>query len=250
MLKALLSLSELFLPSFCLICGRRIKLKLLCTACTPKIDPYNSSNRCRRCYTFNLELDLSGDCLVCSHIPSPLDFQYYLWSYQGEAKALISAIKYLPSFKLAQIAAENFTNYFSSFPQLAEFDCVVPIPHSKNNRLTRPFNFSALLAHKLHIQLGGKLKFHPFALHRNRCGQPQASLRADWEERYRATKDSLSATKIVRDQRVLLVDDVVTTGATIQDASRALFDAGAASVSAISLARSLMWEECRLAHYH
>ena len=112
---------------------------------------------------------------------------------------------------------------------------VVPIPLHPERRRERGYNQSALLAHHLAAQL--QLPMREKGLQRIRPTQVQARLKA--EERLSNVQGAFAAVASpIIGQHVLLVDDVCTTGATLQAAADALLSAGALAVSAYCLARA------------
>ena len=114
-------------------------------------------------------------------------------------------------------------------------DMIVPIPLHPNRLRQRGFNQSELLFQPLAKALGAPC--HPKALFRNRDTLPQVSVHR--QARESNMQNAFHAATLVSKRRVLLVDDVRTTGATLRNASRALFRAGAESVRLMTLAGAL-----------
>ena len=121
--------------------------------------------------------------------------------------------------------------------RLPSADLVMPVPLHPTRLRTREFNQSLLLADRIARRLGLPLSFEH--LERIRETRPQTEL--DRKDRARNVRRAF----IVREpeglkgRRVLLVDDVLTTGSTVNDCARALHRAGAASISVLTLARRL-----------
>ncbi len=115
-------------------------------------------------------------------------------------------------------------------------DLVVPVPLGKARLAERGYNQVALLARPLAYALG--TSYRPGALRRKRDTRSQVGLRR--EERWANVQDAfLGQTQYVRAQSILLVDDVMTSGATLDAGANALLAAGARTVHAITLARAL-----------
>ncbi|MFO0591291.1 MAG: ComF family protein [Polyangiaceae bacterium] len=114
-------------------------------------------------------------------------------------------------------------------------DLVIPVPLHPRKLRARGYNQSALLSAHVARSLGAR--FRPRALVRTRDTAPQASL--DREARGDNIAGAFHARQIeaIRGKRVVLVDDVATTGATLRACVQALLDAGVASVTALVLAR-------------
>jgi ComF family protein len=116
-----------------------------------------------------------------------------------------------------------------------EADVIVPVPLSGWRRRTRGYNQSEALARALARELG--LPLAPRALSRRKHAPPQARS-ATAEERRRNVEGAFAArAEPVAGRRVLLLDDVTTTGATLRACAAALKEAGARSVYAVAFAR-------------
>ncbi len=122
----------------------------------------------------------------------------------------------------AALAIEVFHSYFS----VTEFDLIVPVPMSNRRLLARGFNHSALIAARLSSQT--KIPVERRALRKAKETPPQARLTR--VERLKNVRGSfgIKRPENIRDRRILLVDDVATTGSTIAEASRLLIKKGKA----------------------
>jgi competence protein ComFC len=110
---------------------------------------------------------------------------------------------------------------------------ITAIPLHESRLRTRGYNQSALLAQALSRQVG--LPFEPAAIRRLRDTPPQVGL--DARERQANVSGAFGAEKrMVRDQHVVIVDDVCTTGATLRECARALLEAGATQVWGLTVA--------------
>ena len=240
---------QLLLPSYCLICGRRLYQGVVCHYCTPKPEFLNLASRCFRCFTPSAELNSAGLCQLCLLHPLPFTRLRYLWPYDTAAKQLIRIMKYRPSRKLCyyagQLLADNLPLLFPEHASTPTWDIIIPIPSSRPSLIARGFN-QCLLAAGVLKQLP-ELKQIPLAAAALRhCGyrSPQASLSGD--SRLKNVSKAFCATPaLVAGKSVLLLDDVVTTGATTAAAAKALLAAGAATIDLLALARSETWQEFR-----
>lgn len=118
-------------------------------------------------------------------------------------------------------------------------DLVMPVPLSSVREAERGYNQSASLASPLAARLG--VRYHPFGIERIRDTVSQVGLSGD--ERRRNVAGAFHAVpEIVTDKRVLLIDDVMTTGSTLEACAQALTEAGASAVYCLTLGRYAMRE--------
>ncbi|MCB9626378.1 MAG: ComF family protein [Sandaracinaceae bacterium] len=168
-------------------------------------------------------------CCTCAPLIEPYPGPEALYEYGGPLAEAIKRLKYqgrldtLPGLtRLVDRARADL---------VGEADLVVPVPLFRSRRVARGFNQSALLVAPLASALGVPLGRR--ALTRVRDTAPQAQL--DAEGRERNVRGAFRA-KPLDGERVLLFDDVHTTGATLGAAREALFEAGASEVITLSLA--------------
>jgi ComF family protein len=112
---------------------------------------------------------------------------------------------------------------------------VLPLPLARGRLAERGFNPAALLARELASSFG--LALEPGALQRTRETRPQSGL--DHDARVRNVRGAFASAPVVAGRHVALVDDVMTTGATLSAAAEALKRAGARQVDVWALARTL-----------
>lgn len=117
-----------------------------------------------------------------------------------------------------------------------DVDMLVPVPLGKKRLKERGYNQVALVARPLAYELG--LKYAPRGLKKTRETRTQVGLNIS-QRRKNVSKAYQAEGKVVSGRSVLLMDDVATTGFTIQSSSEALLSAGAREVYAITVARAL-----------
>lgn len=172
------------------------------------------------------------------HPELPLKRLCSLWSYGRRARAYIRAMKYRPSLGLARLAGQTLAAAMAGHERLPHVDLIVCIPSSRSHFLRRQFNPAAVLAN--YLSRGSRIPWSSQAIVHHGSRKPQAWLRS--KRRFANVRKTFSANpKIVSGKNILLVDDVITTGATIGAAAKALRDAGARSVTAVALARNERW---------
>ena len=118
------------------------------------------------------------------------------------------------------------------------YDLIIPVPLHLTRLRWRGFNQAQFLAHRLAV--AARLPLDAFALQRVRPTRPQVQLSADERRQNVARAFRVVRPPRVYDRHVLLVDDVYTTGATVNECSRALLQAGAKTVDVLVLARAVL----------
>jgi ComF family protein len=156
---------------------------------------------------------------------------YSFGSFEGPLQQLIHLFKYA---KIESLAEPLSRLLFQALPLDRNFDAVIAMPMHWRKQWERGFNQAELLARPVARRFGLKLWTN---LRRRRYTQSQAGLteterRANLKNSFALRKPGQAAGK-----RFLLIDDVFTTGATLRAAAAVLKSAGAAHVSALTLAR-------------
>jgi len=172
-------------------------------------------------------------CPHCDLHPAAFDALRSVFRYEAEVRRLVHDFKFRNCSALAEALAAPMSEVARA-PALTA-DLVVPVPLSTRNERERGYNQASLLARRI----GGSLGLPVVAaLIRVRPARPQ-SLTSDAFERRRNVEGAFAARRpdLLEDRAVLLVDDVATTGATLDACARALRAAGALYVGAITLAR-------------
>jgi ComF family protein len=234
---ALGALADLLLPPLCISCRRRVESHgLLCRDCWGKVE-FIAPPICAR-LGVPLPYETPEPCLSVAAIANPprYDRARAVARYSATMRDLIHSFKYgdrhegLPLFGrwLAAAGAEL----------LADAELIVPVPLYRARLWSRRFNQSALLAREV-----GKLCGVPvdcFLLARVKRTETQVGLTAAQRRKnvsgaFRVACDRAS----LRGRRLLLIDDVITTGATAEACARTLKRAGAAAVDVLVLARAV-----------
>lgn len=143
-------------------------------------------------------------------------------------------MKYGRDVSLAPLLARYLVE---RLPLPVDHDVIVPVPLHRERLRWRGFNQAVPLARALGA--AGDRPVDPFALVRSRATPPQVGLDAGSRRRNVRGAFVVRSADRIRGRRVLLVDDVMTTGATIDACARALRAAGARQVDALVLARAL-----------
>ena len=197
---------------------------------------------CPRCGAFEgtgPAADLSP-CVRCAAAPPPFDAARSLFAYTGDVRAAIVATKYAgrpyPVDDVALRLHETLIGRWKDLIPDGVPPTVVPVPVHPWKYFRRGFNLPALIASRLSRRSG--LPFDPLALSRTRERAPQARLpgilrHGNVEGAFRVPRRRIVPSTI------LLLDDVYTSGATVEACARALKCAGAASIVVVTVARTV-----------
>ncbi len=171
-------------------------------------------------------------CQHCGDYPEGLQVRSYA-RYQGPLLKAILFLKYRPNRDLAFTMAAWLLDICSQARMPPSL--VVPVPLGRRRLQSRGYNQAGMIAEALAELLG--LEFRENAIRRIRETSSQVGL--DHRARYLNVENAFSATAdCVNDQRILLVDDLVTTGSTLSACAIALLDAGASKVVGLAVARA------------
>lgn len=191
----------------------------------------------RHCRGCALPLDAENQdlCGRCQQHPPPWSGVQAMFAYRGAVPGLVSGIKYRQQLQLSHELGNIWAEYLSQSPWSAQADVIVPIPLHWRRRWRRGFNQVAELAKPVSRALAVPLCHH--CLRRVRFTPSQAQLPR--RVRLHNLRNAFcSDAALVTGKHILLLDDVMTTGATLREATRSLLDAGAHRVDVQVLART------------
>jgi ComF family protein len=235
------ALFSLVFPDDCRVCGNplnTISRIPVCAGCLALPEPLSAEFFCVDCRTPFLNsfpLDAAGRCALCRSGLRGFDAAYCFGSYEGVLRQLIHIYKYGCVKTLARPLGDLLAR---AMPRDERFDAVVPVPLHWRRQWARGFNQSALLGRALARRSG--IPLLP-ALLRTRSTAVQAGLsnssrRQNVVAAFRVRRTGGFARKLAG-RRILLIDDVLTTGATAAACAIALKRAGAARVALLTVAR-------------
>ncbi|MFH1230900.1 MAG: ComF family protein [Planctomycetota bacterium] len=234
------SFLDLIYPRYCLICYTSLNntdRKALCAECAEQIEFIHQNNVCYKCGTdFGPYATSETPCQECFYHPPRFTKAIGIARYKGIMRELIHQFKYARQKvlldELSNLLIERWLRVADSLPHI---DFIIPAPLYRKKLKERGFNQSELLAEKLHkatgipIEINNLIKIQPTP--------DQASLNSSDRKNNLIDAFEVTHPQSIKDKNILLIDDVLTTGATASEIARTLKKNGAKGVYVLVLAR-------------
>jgi competence protein ComFC len=186
------------------------------------------------CFICGLPQSRPGLCALCSDThPSYKILRSWL-VFEGPIRRALHTLKFRRNVSLGEALARSFSKFVIDLDW--PFELVVPVPSSRRRMTERGYNQVALVARPLAAIMGKQ--FSPKSLIRARESRSQVGLSP--AQRKENVSGAFRAGSVrVEGRNILIVDDIATTGATLESCARALQQAGARDIYALTLARAL-----------
>ena len=205
----------------CLLCGAETAPELLCAACIAELPALPRS--CPRCA---LPSPAGAVCGSCLNHPPHFDATLALWRYEFPCDGLVQALKYRARLALAGFFARSL-----AARTMPEVDLIVPMPLHPKRLAERGFNQALEIARHLGRPIA------PRGVLRVKHTPPQTDL--PYEKRAKNVRGAFLCKLDLSGASVAVLDDVMTTGATLNELARALKRAGATRVDNLVIARTV-----------
>lgn len=225
-------------PNCCPYCNKPIKSKeMLCSVCFKKLN-FIQGQKCYRCgvplsyYDYDEEKVLCPSCLKKRPV---YDIARSVLVYDAFSRSAILRLKYKDHIEFSRI----FVSWMEKAGEklFSKTDIITPVPLHWRRRIKRFYNQSDLIASQLAENLN--IKYDAQLLYKKNYTSAQE--RKTKKDRIQNVKNSFGVrnTSNVEGKSVLLIDDVLTTGATAENCAKALKKAGARAVYVLTVARSI-----------
>jgi ComF family protein len=232
-------LGEQLVPGSCLLCNADSGRSLLCSPCGNEL-PRLTPDRCPRCARPHVQTrkqpgtrddDGAACCADCQRKAPPYQRTLAPFRYAFPVDRIIHALKYAQQLPVAYWAAQQMAPTLGEAP----FDHLLPLPLHPSRLRQRGFNQALEIAR--HLENWGVGPVDRQALYRQRPTAPQAGL--PYRERAANVRGAFACSRRFDGARLLLIDDVMTSGETAGECCRVLLQHGAGEVSVAVLARAL-----------
>jgi ComF family protein len=223
------AVTDFFFPQFCIGCGR--EGEVICPACIAKL-PRLSPPFCSRC---GLPQTGGKPCRDCAGLELAIDGIRSPLIFQKLAREAVHQFKYQNIRVMATSLAAVLHDYLTENP--IDADMFIPVPLHPRRLRERGYNQSLLLAHQLGRLCGTSVRSD--ILKRSVNTPPQARTVSSIERHHNMREAFTSLDGKVKGKRVLLIDDVSTSGATLDACASALKQAGALCVWGLTVAREI-----------
>jgi ComF family protein len=239
---AVRTILDFVLPPRCLVCSlstRGVSLPWVCQHCWDAVK-YITQPICAQC---GQPLAASPEgigttmhrCGVCLLSPPAYDRARAVGLYAEVLRDLIHALKYQRIYGLVRPLGDLLCQHFGMYWGTSPPEALVPVPLHHSKLRTREFDQALALAR--HVSEGVGIPFWADVLIRHRPTLSQVGLSAVERQRNIRGAFTVQRSHCCTDKALLLIDDVYTTGATVQECARLLRQAGAARVDVYTLAR-------------
>jgi ComF family protein len=236
--KAVFNAKQLFRSALyvkdikCITCNAELKQTnkyCMCETCLQKL-PYTSGRICYKCG--DAVFGSGSYCLNCKGSEKPYEFARAPFTYDGKIKTLIYELKYSRGKFLAPYLSFFLLDEFAK--QNWNIDMIIPVPLYYKRQKKRGFNQAELLS----VQFKNKFNYevNTTCLVRNKNTPTQTRLTKK-ERKSNLDKAFLVTDKqTIKNKNILLIDDVFTTGATMEECSKVLKKAGVKNIYILTLA--------------
>lgn len=220
------------IPPACLVCHSPLRdgQNSLCPECASQIS-FVKENFCYKCGS---ELN-EGYCESCRETEFNFELSRSSMHYKTPLLELMHLLKYRGYRSPASFMAEKMAESLKDYPEFEDYPYITAVPLHRVRRRERGYNQSELIAKKL-AKLSAKTYIHPVV--RSRYTLSQTTLHRTQRLSNLAGAFRVRQSKQIQGKKLILVDDVFTTGSTLNEISGELYKAGAASVAGFTASRA------------
>ena len=235
-LKIIKPIIFFFVKYECTICNVELKQRnAICFDCNRKMGLVNQSSICCKCGRFCLV----DSCIFCLQNPPLFNFARTVCFYNGESSTVIKAFKYYSNSLCGEFMIQKMTHILQHQFPIEQIDVVTSVPMSWMKEYFKGRNHASQLALKIAKNVG--IKCDTNILKRRFKFKRQAVL--NQQQRRENVIGVFKARKNIFGKTVLIIDDTITTGSTLNECTKALLNAGAKGVFVLTFAKSIADEQ-------
>ncbi len=214
--KALIFLLETLYPKQCLICGKKEKDAI-----------------CSKCYN-----KLKIESKIDTYTNKSFEEHLYIFKYEGKIRQLIINYKFKEKAYLNELFAKIILKNEKICRKIKKYGIIIPVPIHKKRKNERGYNQSELIARKLAKSL--KLELVTDSLIKQKNTLPQSTLSK--KQRIENTKQvyKIQNRQKIENKKIILLDDIYTTGATTEECSKILKQNGAKQILVLTIAKDII----------
>lgn len=221
-------INRFILPQNCILCGDACGQQPICTGCTADL-PFHRTPCCPMCALPTPQAEVCGSCL--QH-PPHFDATVAAMTYDFPADALLRALKYQGRLEIGELLAIALAQRLTGH---AKPDLVIPMPLHPSRLQERGFNQAAEIGRR--VARLSDIPFEAGIALRVRATQPQAGLAL--KKRRKNLRGAFASAQTLSGKKIAVVDDVMTTGTSLDELAKTLKAAGATQVECWIVARTL-----------
>ncbi|MBQ7264849.1 MAG: ComF family protein [Firmicutes bacterium] len=210
---------DIFYVRYCMFCSKAVEYKRpypLCPSCEERVRPYQG----KRCNICSRPIDHDGRCSLCNMTKLYFEKGYCLYEYKDEIRRAVIDFKFSQNPLYFTFFGKNMAEHL--LKHNAKYDIITFVPMYNKDERKRGYNQAELLAYETarltNINFDTLLK-------KEKSTALQSSLSA--KERATNLKKAFALTKDVKGKSILIIDDIITTGATLNECAKVLSKAGA-----------------------
>ncbi len=223
---------SLFFPRRCPFCDDVTKYgSMVHDWCVEKIEYANMQSVCFKCGK-PLDDDKEQYCVTCQRIKHYFDKGFALYKYRS-AQDAIYRFKYQGRQEYADFFAKDIEANLGDYIRNLDIDYLVPVPMFPSKKIKRGYNQAEVLAHAIGRRMNIPVKED--IVYRTINTVPMKEL-SEFERRNNLKKAFNIGTNVVKLKKIIIIDDIYTTGSTMDNVALQLRKAGASHIFALSLA--------------
>ena len=230
------ALEYIFLPS-CGVCGK-LGEGYLCIECGKRLEKYVINKRNKLLLDFESSAPKSffnSDLQNCNKIKSEAIYKFHIFKYEDLIRTLIIQYKFNDKSYLYKTFCEFIVKNKKSFDFIKSYDIIVPVPIHQKRMKQRGYNQSELIAKDL--AKIAQIKCYTNILIKTKNNEPQSTLSGKLRKENTKNVYKLANFEKIYNKKVLIFDDVYTTGATISACIKQIDKASPSKIGVLTLAR-------------